>query len=310
MIFFLAPLDAGRGQGWKESLSSTFTILHKMYFALLPITNRESRSAIHVLLAALVSLALASPSLYAQPSSGRDVLRLRLSTSLASLDRLVKAEPQAAVPERSANCVVLDPELQGRYFGGCKDGLAEGYGQAIGTAEYKGGFKAGRKNGKGTKTWPSGDRYEGDFVDDRKQGKGTYTWGPRSAWAGEKYSGSYVGDRRQGFGVYEWPGGDRYAGPWKNDVITGPMTPKMMARTRAYAELAAAVGKRGAEVCRNMIVGSVTDDWVRGTVTEVQGERIAVRIDDPGRFPHVISDRAISKGDTVWDELQFWTPCK
>ncbi|MDP2239478.1 MAG: hypothetical protein Q8K18_04855 [Burkholderiales bacterium] len=187
--------------------------------------------------------------------------------------------------------------------------MAEGYGEAKGAAEYKGGFRAGRKHGKGTKTWPSGDRYAGDFVDDRKEGEGTYIWGPRSAWAGEKYSGSYLNDRRHGLGVYEWPSGDRYAGPWKNDVITGPMTPMMMARARAYAERAAAVGKEGARVCRDMIVGSVTHDWVRGTVMEVKGEKIAVRIDDAGRFPHVISDLVISKGDTVWDALQSWIPC-
>lgn len=206
---------------------------------------------------------------------------------------------------------MLDPELQSSYAGSCKDGLADGYGEASGLAQYQGGFRAGRKYGKGTKTWPSGDRYVGDFVNDRKQGEGTYTWGPRSAWAGEKYSGSYLDDRRNGFGVYEWPGGDRYAGPWKNDGITGPMTPMMMARVQAYAELAAGVaGKRSARVCREMTVGTVTPDWVRGTVMALKGDKIAVRIDDAGQYEHVISNRSISKGDTVWDALQSWIPCQ
>ena len=67
-------------------------------------------------------------------------------------------------------CRVLDPELAGNYQGGCKDGLADGYGEAKGSAEYRGDFRAGRKHGKGVKTWPSGDRYEGEFVEDRKEG--------------------------------------------------------------------------------------------------------------------------------------------
>ena len=209
-----------------------------------------------------------------------------------------------------AKCVVLDPELQGSYAGGCQNGLAEGYGEATGAAEYKGGFRAGRKHGKGTKIWPStGDRYEGDFSGDLKQGVGTYTWGPRSAWAGEKYSGNYLGDRRDGFGAYEWPGGDRYAGAWKNDVITGQPTPKMFARAREYGEIAAAVANPGAKVCREMTVGIATRDWVRGTVIGVEAGKIVVRIDDAGRFQHAILNRPIGKDDVVSDALQHWIPC-
>lgn len=77
----------------------------------------------------------------------------------------------------SSDCRVLDPELQGAYAGPCKDGLAEGYGYAMGTAEYRGGFKAGMKSGEGVKTWPNGDRYEGGFADDCKRGYGKYVWG-------------------------------------------------------------------------------------------------------------------------------------
>jgi len=127
-------------------------------------------------------------------------------------------------------CRVLDPELAAIYQGGCKDGLAEGYGDAKGAAEYHGNFHAGRKHGKGVKTWPSGDRYEGEFVEDRKEGAGRYTWSPRGPSAGESYSGAYLNDRRHGYGVYEWPSGDRYAGPWAQDASTGPPTPMMIAR--------------------------------------------------------------------------------
>lgn len=231
-----------------------------------------------------------------------------LRFAFAALALMLFASP--AMSQAPAKCAVLDPELQGGYSGGCKDGLAEGYGEASGAAEYKGSFRAGRKHGRGVKTWPTGDRYEGDFIDDRKDGVGTYVWGPRSAWAGEKYAGNYRNDRRHGFGVYEWPGGDRYSGPWENDAITGRATPMMMARARAYAELAAAVGKPGAKVCRDMTVGISTHDWVRGTVMEVKEGQLKVRIDDAGQFQHLIANLAISKNYTIWDALQSWTPCR
>ncbi len=206
-------------------------------------------------------------------------------------------------------CVVHDPELQGSYAGACKEGLAEGNGEATGIAHYKGAFKAGRKEGRGVKTWLTGDRYDGEFVNDRKQGAGTYTWGRSSIWAAEKYVGTYRNDRRHGWGIYEWPDGDRYVGRWNNDVIAGQPTSKMYARSRAYTELASAVALPGNKICKNMMVGIATQDWVRGTVMEVAEGKIAVRIDDPGLFRHLISNLPINRGDVVWDALQFWTPC-
>ena len=214
-----------------------------------------------------------------------------------------------AMGQLAASCKVLDPELQGSYSGSCVDGLADGRGTASGIARYEGEFKGGRKDGKGVKTWPSGDRYEGDFVADRKQGRGTYTWGRNSEWAGQKYSGDYVADQRHGNGTYEWPGGDQYSGPWEHDAMTGPATPAMMARVRANAERRVAVGKQGARVCRDFLVGTVTRDRVRGTVTSVETDRIAVRIDDPGHFPHAVGDTKVAKGATIRDELMSWAPC-
>jgi len=206
-------------------------------------------------------------------------------------------------------CRVLDPELAGIYQGGCKDGFAEGYGEAKGAAEYRGDFRAGRKHGKGVKTWPSGDRYEGEFVEDRKEGAGKYRWSPRGPAAGESYSGAYVNDRRHGHGVYVWPSGDRYAGPWANDAITGQPTPMMIARARAKTETLAAVGKPGVKVCRALLVGIAVRDWIRGEVTAVDADRIAVRIDDPGRQPHVVDNLPLVKGMTLWTEAAEWIPC-
>jgi hypothetical protein len=216
----------------------------------------------------------------------------------------------SAFGQEGARCVVLDPELQGSHSGGCKDGYAEGQGEARGQAQYAGEFRAGRKHGKGVKSWPSsGDRYEGEFVDDRKEGTGMYVWGSRSASAGQRYTGGYLADRRHGYGVYEWPNGDRYAGPWENDAATGPLTKGMIARANAQAARAAALGVPGAKVCRDMRIGIASEDIVRGTVLAREGDTIRVRIDDPGKFDHYIGERRIVKGDVVSEALRFWIPC-
>lgn len=208
-------------------------------------------------------------------------------------------------------CRVLDPELQGTYAGGCKDGLADGSGEARGMAEYKGQFRAGRKHGQGVKVWPAtGDRYEGEFAEDRKHGRGTYSWGPKSPYAGERYSGDFVNDRREGLGSYEWPGGDRYSGPWKGDVITGPPTAAMLARARAEAENRAAVGRPGIQVCRTMTVGIGVPDIIKGTVDTLDGEWLQVRIEDAGQFQHVIAGVDVRKGAVVRDKPAAWTPCR
>ena len=199
-------------------------------------------------------------------------------------------------------CKVLDPELQASYSGPCVNGLAEGEGVASGTAEYRGGFRAGRKHGKGVKSWPSGDRYEGDFVEDRREGQGTYIWG-RGAWQGERYEGAYLNDRRHGYGVYRWPTGDVYKGPWDGDRPVGPGTEMMSARAKWAAEALAAVAKKGQKVCREMPIGIGGRDWVRGEVVDIEGDHVGVRVDDPGVHAHY------PKGEVVWDLARAWTPC-
>lgn len=206
-------------------------------------------------------------------------------------------------------CMVADPDLQVQYSGGCRDGRAEGYGEAHGSARYRGEFKAGRPHGKGVKTWPGDERYEGDFVEGRKEGTGMYVWGRRSRWPGQRYTGGWVNDRRHGYGVYESPNGERYTGPWDNDRFVGPPTQSMIARARAHAERAAAVGRVGARVCREFEVGVGMRDMVRGTVMRVDGERITVRIDDSGTVDHTFDDRILTKGAIVNDALRFWLPC-
>ena len=207
-----------------------------------------------------------------------------------------------------ADCKLFDPELQGTYSGPCVNGLAQGYGIATGIAEYRGDFKAGKKDGQGVKTWPNGDRYEGGFVDDRKQGTGKYTWG-RGPWQGQSYEGTYLEDRRNGFGTYRWPTGDVYSGPWKDDVPIGAPTPMMLAQRKFREESLKAVAKVGQKVCRAMPVGIARHEWVRGEVIKVENERVAVRIDEPGTFGEAIGGAELKKNEVIWDEPYGWTPC-
>jgi hypothetical protein len=204
-------------------------------------------------------------------------------------------------------CRVLDPELQVSYAGPCVDGLASGTATAIGIAEYRGEFRAGRKHGKGVKTWANGDRYEGEFFEDRLEGFGVYVFG-RGAWAGERYEGDYLVGRRHGYGVYRWTTGDVYSGPWQDDVATGFYTPMMAAQAKFRDEARAAVAKQGQKVCRELPVGIAGRDWVRGVVVAVQDDKVAVRIDELGSPSNALA-AFVKPGEAVWDVPQNWTPC-
>jgi hypothetical protein len=94
-----------------------------------------------------------------------------------------------------------------------------------------------------------------------------------------------------------------------NDAITGVPTPMMIARARAKTETLAAVGKPGIKVCRALLVGIAVRDWIRGEVTAVDADRIQVRIDDPGRQPHMVDERPLVKGMSIRSAATEWTPC-
>lgn len=215
----------------------------------------------------------------------------------------------SAVPGIAADCRVLDPELQGAYTGPCIDGLAQGKGEAKGSARYVGEFGAGRKHGAGVKEWPNGDRYEGRFADDLKHGYGVYAWGPRSQWAGQRYSGSYVKDRRHGAGVYTWPDGRELAGQWQEDRPPTALPPAMQATVRAHAERMVALSRPGAKVCRNVPVGTVQVDTVSGIVQSLHGDRVRIRIESVGRLSRQLDGREIAVGDEIVAEAEGWFAC-
>ncbi len=228
--------------------------------------------------------------------------------SVIALVVLAAAMMLPALALGADSCRVLDPELTGSYQGGCKDGLAQGYGEAKGSAEYRGEFHAGRKQGRGVKIWPNGDRYEGRFVEDRKEGVGTYAWGPNGPAAGERYRGDFRGDRRNGFGIYTWPSGDQYVGEWADDGIVGPPTAGMLARARQDKELEVAT-RPGVKVCRQMSVGIAERDLIRGVVVGTTAGEVSVRIEEPGRFEHVLNGIKVQRGSVVSDAVENWVPC-
>lgn len=81
------------------------------------------------------------------------------------------------------------------------------------------------------------------------------------------------------------------------------------ARTIAEAATRVAVSKAGAQVCREIPIGISERDWIRASVLEVAGDRIRVKINDPGRFPQTLGGVGIARDVVFWDTPLNWTPC-
>lgn len=210
-----------------------------------------------------------------------------------------------AAAAQAEPCGVIDPELQGYYEGGCRNGLAHGWGYARGSAEYEGTFRKGMKHGAGVKTWPWGDRYEGEFREDRRHGQGMYVWGAESPWAGERYVGEYVADMREGHGTYFWPNGDRFEGQWKQDQRYG-YTAMEQRRAAAFDARQAALGAAGVRVCGEMQVGIAETAQVRGETVSLAEGRLRVRVD---AVPDSPAELPVEPGQVLETDVWAWTPC-
>ena len=75
-----------------------------------------------------------------------------------------------------ADCKVLKAEISLIYKGDCKDGLADGDGDASGRDHYIGEFKKGFPHGKGTYEWTTGEVYEGDWRKGLRHGTGEFSF--------------------------------------------------------------------------------------------------------------------------------------
>ncbi len=69
-------------------------------------------------------------------------------------------------------CKVLTLTINKTYIGNCKNGLAEGQGEATGQHRYKGIFKDGKPNGSGVYYYNDTTYHAGFFQDGQKEGKG------------------------------------------------------------------------------------------------------------------------------------------
>jgi hypothetical protein len=211
-------------------------------------------------------------------------------------------------PEHAAaRCKVIDPELQGTYEGGCRNGLAHGYGIAKGSAEYQGEFRKGLKDGKGVKTWAWGDRYEGGFLNDRRHGKGMYVWGAGSPWAGERYVGDYVADQREGHGTYYWPNGDRFEGVWKEDRRYGYSA--MELRRQAAGAVRTEAMKAGTQVCSWGQTGIAYKVLRVGTVETLEANVLEVRLVRLEGVPQAVSGSNLTPGMLLKAVPADWMPC-
>lgn len=206
-------------------------------------------------------------------------------------------------------CKVHDPDLvQGVYNGGCKDGLAEGYGEvSSGAGSYRGDFRAGRKHGKGIKVMPNGDRYAGDFSDDYRHGMGAYVWGPDTPWAGDRYEGEYRYDLRHGRGMFQWGSGDRYEGPWQDDLRMGASV--MELRRAQAAETAARSAKTGALVCSEAQLGLANRQRMSGRVEQINDAVVRIRIVAVEGGVASYLGRAVRAGDVLLDKAAHWQLC-
>jgi hypothetical protein len=93
-------------------------------------------------------------------------------------------------------CKVLNPRIGDSYTGSCKQGLADGKGEAIGVDQYKGEFKKGFPDGTGTYIWQTGEKYEGSWKKGLREGEGSYTSKSEGRdtlltgiWRDDKYAG-------------------------------------------------------------------------------------------------------------------------
>lgn len=92
-------------------------------------------------------------------------------------------------------------------------------------------------------------------------------------------------------------------------VVQDDGTHQARVRDRTRYEAEAAVGRAGAHVCRKIVLGIAEEDWIKGTVVEARDDRIRVKIEDPGKFPHEFDGKRVAMGTLFWDEDIRWIPC-
>ena len=122
------------------------------------------------------------------------------------------------------------------YRGTLRGATFQGHGEFISRAfRYEGDYRDGLRDGRGTYTWPNGDRYEGRFVADRPDDPhGAYSFAN-----GDRYEGEVRNGVLEGHGVYVSRTGDRYEGAFHDGVPDGIGTYRFTNGDRYEGEVAA-----------------------------------------------------------------------
>lgn len=112
---------------------------------------------------------------------------------------LMAAILTAPVLNGQSTCKVLIPRIADSYTGECKQGLAEGEGEAFGIDQYKGEFRKGMPDGQGTYVWQTGEIYKGGWKKGLRDGNGEYSFkynGRDSLMAGIWKEDEFVGNKQ------------------------------------------------------------------------------------------------------------------
>jgi len=88
--------------------------------------------------------------------------------------------------------------------------------------KYIGEFKYGKVDGRGVLTKPTGGSYDGEWKDNKKEGHGVLNFPD-----GDKYDGEFRNDHYSGHGVFTTRAGNKYDGEWKNGIPDGQGTVTM-----------------------------------------------------------------------------------
>jgi len=94
-------------------------------------------------------------------------------------------------------CTVLMKNIADKYEGGCKNGLADGAGEAWGIDHYLGTFNKGLPHGKGKYEYADGSVYEGSWSKGLRHGSGRFAFKYNGAdsiqeglWTKDEYKGN------------------------------------------------------------------------------------------------------------------------
>lgn len=101
--------------------------------------------------------------------------------------------------DSTQSCKVEMPSLVGTYTGECKNGFANGKGEATGAQHYAGTFQKGLPDGKGVYNYSDSMYYSGKFQEGIREGKGEMHYlrkgMPDSTikgyWSGDEFRGDH-----------------------------------------------------------------------------------------------------------------------